>query len=280
MPAGGKPIALNVSVDNPTLFFTRALRAALIAGGIDVQGPAADLDDLGHDAPDPRSAAPIATFRSPPLSTLAVRLMKISQNLYAETLLETLSGTTPATAAGGRAVVQSVLTAWGLADGDVIQRDGSGLTRYDFVTAEALVAILTHVDRDPRLREPFEASLPIAGRDGTLAKRMKGTPAEGNVRAKTGSMTGVRGTSGSDDRRRRAARLRHPREQLRGARQRRHKNRRRHRRPPGRVQALRLRGVFVALLGLQRQQRIDPRRSQRDGGGNHERNRAEARTPT
>ena len=82
------------------------------------------------------------------------------------------------------------------APGALIQRDGSGLTRYDFVTPEALVTILTHVDRDARLRGPFEASLPIAGRDGTLANRMKGTPAEGNARAKTGSMTAVRGTSG------------------------------------------------------------------------------------
>ena len=58
------------------------------------------------------------------------------------------------------------------------------------------MTILTHVDRDRRLKGPFEASLPIAGRDGTLANRMKGTPAEGNARAKTGSMTPVRGTSG------------------------------------------------------------------------------------
>src|SRR6185295_6797901 len=63
-------------------------------------------------------------------------------------------------------------------------------------TPNALVTILAHLDRDARLREPFEASLPIAGRDGSLTTRMKGTPAEGNARAKTGSMTGVRALSG------------------------------------------------------------------------------------
>jgi D-alanyl-D-alanine carboxypeptidase/D-alanyl-D-alanine-endopeptidase (penicillin-binding protein 4) len=78
----------------------------------------------------------------------------------------------------------------------LIQRDGSGLSRYDYVTADALVTILTHVHNDERLRGPFEASLPVAGRDGTLANRMKGTPAEGNARAKTGSMSNVRALSG------------------------------------------------------------------------------------
>ncbi len=70
------------------------------------------------------------------------------------------------------------------------------MSRYDYVTADALAAILAHVDRDERLRGPFEAALPIAGRDGTLANRMKGTPAEGNARAKTGSMSNVRALAG------------------------------------------------------------------------------------
>ena len=74
--------------------------------------------------------------------------------------------------------------------------DGSGLSRYNFVTTETLVTILTHVDRDERSRGPFEAALPVAGRDGSLAGRMKGTPAEGNERAKTGSMANVRALSG------------------------------------------------------------------------------------
>ena len=122
--------------------------------------------------------------------------MKVSQNLYAETFLTTLGAASPATAASGRTTVQAVLARWGVAAGGLIQRDGSGLSRYDYVTPEALVTILTHVDRDPRLRGPFEAALPIAGRDGGLSNRMKGTPAEGNARAKTGSMSNVRALSG------------------------------------------------------------------------------------
>jgi D-alanyl-D-alanine carboxypeptidase/D-alanyl-D-alanine-endopeptidase (penicillin-binding protein 4) len=193
---GAAPSNLAVSVDNPTQFYANALRAGLIANGIDVRGPAVDIDDIG-DAPVTRGT-PIVSYRSAPLSTLAVRLMKISQNLYAESFLKTIAaapGVVPTAAAGWKAAA-AIFERWGVPPGALIQRDGSGLTRYDFVTPETLVTILTHVDRDPRLKDPFEASLPIAGRDGTLANRMKGTPAEGNARAKTGSMTGVRGTSG------------------------------------------------------------------------------------
>jgi D-alanyl-D-alanine carboxypeptidase/D-alanyl-D-alanine-endopeptidase (penicillin-binding protein 4) len=111
--------------------------------------------------------------------------------------LKTLGGGSgPATFANGRAAVQTTLQAWGVAAGEVIDRDGSGLSRYDFVSPAALVTILTHLARDEQLRGPFEATLPIAGRDGTLSNRMKGTAAEGNARAKTGSMTGVRTLSG------------------------------------------------------------------------------------
>jgi D-alanyl-D-alanine carboxypeptidase/D-alanyl-D-alanine-endopeptidase (penicillin-binding protein 4) len=194
IPAGHAAAALAVSVENPTLFFARALRQALIANGVDIRGPAVDVDDV-HDAP-PRPGPPIATHTSPPLSTLAVRLMKISQNLYAETLLKTLAPAPPRTAERGRAEVAAALQPWGVGADSLIQRDGSGLSRYDFVTADALVTILAHVDHDERLRVPFVASLPIAGRDGTLSNRMKGTAAEGNARAKTGSMTGVRSTAG------------------------------------------------------------------------------------
>ena len=122
--------------------------------------------------------------------------MKVSQNQYAETFLKTVSEGEVRSAAAGRTAALAILHAWGVQPAELIMRDGSGLTRYDFVSPEALVTVLGHVYRDAKLRGPFEASLPIAGRDGTLANRMKGTPAEGNVRAKSGSMTGVRSLSG------------------------------------------------------------------------------------
>jgi len=206
IPVGAAPAARVVSVDNPTLFAAAALRDALIARGIDIRGPAVDVDEIAKP-PKRSDGVVLVSYRSPPLSVLAVRLMKMSQNLYAETLLKTLavkrvsdvSDTCPcggASAVDGRAAVQATLLPWGVPAESIIQRDGSGLSRYDYVTADALVTILTHVDRDDRLRGAFEASLPIAGRDGTLANRMKGTTADGNARAKSGSMSNVRALSG------------------------------------------------------------------------------------
>ena len=124
-------------------------------------------------------------------------MMKLSQNLYAETLLKTLGvNGGPGTSEAGRLAVRSVLQAWNIDPGGVVQADGSGLSRYNLITPDAMVAILTHVDRDERLRYAFEASLPVAGRDGTLENRMRGTRAEGNARVKTGSLTGMRAMAG------------------------------------------------------------------------------------
>ena len=196
VPLGAAPVTRLVSVDNPTQFFVNALRTTLIGHGIDVRGPSVDIDDI-RDAPPRPDGAPLINYRSAPLSTLAIRLMKASQNLYAETFLKTLAaGPAVATTAAGRTIAQTALQAWGVGADGLILRDGSGLTRYDYVTPDALVTILSHIDREASLKGPFEASLPIAGRDGSLANRMKGTAAEGNARAKTGSMSNVRGLSG------------------------------------------------------------------------------------
>jgi D-alanyl-D-alanine carboxypeptidase/D-alanyl-D-alanine-endopeptidase (penicillin-binding protein 4) len=186
VPLAGPAVVRNVSVYNPTIYFAHALRAALIANGIDVQGPAVDIDEAAHVS---RTADPVllSFHRSPPLSVFATTMMKDSQNLYAETLLQ---------AVGGPGEVRLVLERWGIPIDDFLIADGSGLSRYNLVTAEGLVVILTRIARDDRLRDPFQATLPIAGRDGTLAQRMKGTAAEGNARAKTGSFSNARALSG------------------------------------------------------------------------------------
>lgn len=196
LPLGNPPALRLVSVDNPTMFFASALRKGLVDNGVDVHGPAVDIDAIA-DAPAQDHATTVVSYRSAPLSTLALRLMKNSVNQYGETMLKALgvaSGTP--TADGGITTAAAILKTWGLADGALIQRDGSGLSRYNFTSAEAFVAILEHVDHDEKLKGPFEASLPIAGVDGSLANRMKGTRAEGNAKAKTGSMTSVRTISG------------------------------------------------------------------------------------
>jgi D-alanyl-D-alanine carboxypeptidase/D-alanyl-D-alanine-endopeptidase (penicillin-binding protein 4) len=196
IPHSAAPIARSVSVDNPTLFFVNALRAALISHGIDVQGPAADIDDLVNP-PLSLAGTLLATYRSPRLSTIATRMMKFSQNLYAETLLKTIGAAAGApTLAGGREAVRATVQSWGVMPTALVMIDGSGLSRNNLVTPEALVAILTHVDHDPRLHNSFEETLPVWGNDGTLGARSRDTTAANNARAKTGTIANVRTLSG------------------------------------------------------------------------------------
>jgi serine-type D-Ala-D-Ala carboxypeptidase/endopeptidase (penicillin-binding protein 4) len=185
IPAGAAPLVRNVSVYNPTLYYVTALREALVYNGIAVDGAAVDIDDLA-DVPPVANAALAVSYSSPPLASLAQTMMKMSQNMFAESLFQAI---------GSRAGVDTVLKQWGIVD-SVVVADGSGLSRYNLITPEALAAILTHVYRDERLRESFRAALPIAGQDGTLTGQMKGTAAAGNARAKTGSMSNVRSLSG------------------------------------------------------------------------------------
>ena len=188
LPLHGRPFAQNVSVDNPTLYFATALRAALIADGIPIRGAAVDIDDISP-TPSHDGIAPLASYQSPPLSVLATTMMKLSQNQYAEALLKTIGA---GTAKGGSDVVRAALQSWDIDPAGVIQVDGSGLSRYDFITPAAMVAVLTHVEHSDNLRAVYESTLPIAGRDGTLEQRMRGTAAEGKALVKSGSMTGVR----------------------------------------------------------------------------------------
>jgi D-alanyl-D-alanine carboxypeptidase/D-alanyl-D-alanine-endopeptidase (penicillin-binding protein 4) len=92
-------------------------------------------------------------------------------------------------------VVDSLHRTWGLPGRKLAQADGSGLSRYNLVAPELLIALLEHM-RGSANYQTFYAALPVAGVDGTLASRMKGTPLQGNVHAKTGTVTNVRSLSG------------------------------------------------------------------------------------
>jgi D-alanyl-D-alanine carboxypeptidase/D-alanyl-D-alanine-endopeptidase (penicillin-binding protein 4) len=123
-------------------------------------------------------------------------MMKLSQNLYAETLLRAMGDGEVRETASGREAALAVLDGWQVDRLDVLLADGSGLSRYDLITASALAIVLARVAADATMGPTFEASLPVAGQDGTLAGRMAGTRAEGNARAKTGSFSNARALAG------------------------------------------------------------------------------------
>jgi D-alanyl-D-alanine carboxypeptidase/D-alanyl-D-alanine-endopeptidase (penicillin-binding protein 4) len=198
---GAKPVTRSVAVVNPTIFFVQALKDALAARGIEVIGPAVDFDDVAPEfagAAMPATPRVLASTSSPPLKDIAVVLMKVSQNLYAETLLKTIGATRGGlgTIAAGQNVLRDLLKSWNVAEDAYVAVDGSGLSRYNYVTAETLTTILEHMYRDPRHHDAFVATLPIAGKDGTVSTRMRRTRAEGNAVAKTGSISNVRSLSG------------------------------------------------------------------------------------
>jgi D-alanyl-D-alanine carboxypeptidase/D-alanyl-D-alanine-endopeptidase (penicillin-binding protein 4) len=192
-----QPATRDVAVINPTIYFAQSLKDALVARGIEVMGEAADADER-VDLPAQDARRVLAQSQSPALREIATVLMKVSQNLYAETLLKALGAARGGlgTTEGGRIATRALLSSWGVPQSTYVQYDGSGLSRYDYVTADLIVTILERMYGDPRHKEAFLATLPIAGKDGTIASRMKKTRAEGNAAAKTGSIANVRALSG------------------------------------------------------------------------------------
>lgn len=197
VPAGGEPLVRSASVDNPTRFFVDGLRRELIGRGIAVTGDAWDIDDLS-EAPAAGPKRAIARHRSPSLVTLAGYFMKVSQNFYAETLVKAIGRAAGGggTMEAGRRVMRETLAAWGVPADAAVIVDGSGLSRYNYVTAGTMVAVLKRLWNDENMRGPFTASLPVAGHDGTLETRMRGSWLDAHVQAKTGTISNVRALSG------------------------------------------------------------------------------------
>src|ERR1035437_5837695 len=190
--SNGATVPPPVVIREPAAAFLDALAAALSETHITLDGSA----DARPALPD-SGLLPIFELRSPPLSAILARMAKPSQNQIAEILFKTLAleKTGVGTADSARRVVERQLLAWGaLPDGCAV-RDGSGLSRHDYVTPETIVRVLDAM-RTSRDSPVWYDALPIAGVDGTISARMKGTPAERNVRAKTGTVDKARSLSG------------------------------------------------------------------------------------
>ena len=195
IPTGAPPVRLAVAVGNPTFWFASVLRNRLQVQGIEVTGDAWDIDDV-RPPPDRGAAQVLYTHRSKPLRDIVQPLLKESINLYAESVMRLNAG--PGQLPTNDAALDGFgkrLAAWGIPANAQQQVDGSGLSRRDTVTAETVLVVLQHM-HDPSGTSPFVTALPLAGVDGTLAERMKNTPAAGNVRAKTGTMSNIRSLAG------------------------------------------------------------------------------------
>ena len=193
--AGAPPTRLEVSAGNPTFWFASVFRNRLQRQGIEVLGEAWDIDDA-QPPPDRASAPVIFTHQSRPLSDVVQPLLKNSINLYAEAVmrLNAAPGMLPTndSALDG---FRRRLEAWGIAADAQQVIDGSGLSRRDTISAEALLVILQRM-QDRAGMSAFVTGLPVAGVDGSLSSRMRDTPAAGNVRAKTGTMSNIRSLAG------------------------------------------------------------------------------------
>jgi D-alanyl-D-alanine carboxypeptidase/D-alanyl-D-alanine-endopeptidase (penicillin-binding protein 4) len=155
------------------------------------------------ESPSRPGTIEIASRESPPLSIVASNTLKPSQNLYTEIILRTLGKRAVSTGQSsartsedaGLEVVKAFLKEAGLNPESLVLSDGSGLSRNDMVTADASVRLLTYMSRH-RYATAWIDALPIGGVDGTLRNRLKGTVAENNLRAKTGSLSSAASLSG------------------------------------------------------------------------------------
>jgi D-alanyl-D-alanine carboxypeptidase/D-alanyl-D-alanine-endopeptidase (penicillin-binding protein 4) len=177
---------------DPATAYLNAFNDALVRKHINIE--AGVMDSI---LPTPIKMETLFTYVSPPLRLILPALMKPSQNQIAEILLKTigLERGGMGTADSATTIVAQQLLAWGVQPDGFAIYDGSGLSRHDLVSPETLVRVLDRIQRDTAFAVYYNA-MPIAGVDGTLKDRMKGTPAEGNVHAKTGSLGGARSLSG------------------------------------------------------------------------------------
>lgn len=195
MPAGADSVVAIRTVEDPALYAVTVFAELLEERGIGVGGsvrrgpvgPAEAVDTIARHVSD-SLAASVRNF------------LKISDNLTGEQLVKALGAETagpPGSYETGLAAERRILAAEaGLDTTRMRLADGSGVSRYNLVTARSIVGLLSVMHARADLRPIWRSALPVAGVDGTLEERMRGTPAEGRARAKTGTLAGVTALSG------------------------------------------------------------------------------------
>jgi serine-type D-Ala-D-Ala carboxypeptidase/endopeptidase (penicillin-binding protein 4) len=205
--ADAPAMTLRYGIDDPAHFAAWRLRELLRARGVRVDG---DID-VRHrpltPADDPKlrgtasfsapvEPAMLAELTPQPLAENMIRINKESQNLHSELMLRRVARQSGSgSIADGQAIMRRVMTEAGLAETGYDFSDGSGMSSYNRITPRAAVGLLAWIARQP-WGMAWRDTLPIAGRDGTLQNRFKGTLLEGKLFAKTGSLNASRALSG------------------------------------------------------------------------------------
>ena len=192
LAVGEDPEELAVALEDPARYAATVFAEVLEAKGIRVTGAVATSSD-----PLPPGARVLAGHDSPPLAEILKGVNKPSQNLHTEMLLRLLGARLrgAGTVEAGHAAVMEFLRRVGVDPRAWALQDASGLSRSDLVSPHEMVSLLAAMDRH-RYGAAFRDSLPIAGVDGTLEHRMRGTAAQGRVAAKTGTIRHVNALAG------------------------------------------------------------------------------------
>lgn len=193
---GNDSVRTYATVNNPTQYAMVVLKEVLEKKGIVIKGYPVDIDDIVEPLDYSRTEE-LFTYYSYSLNEIIKVLNKNSRNFYAEQLLKTIGLEKEGfgTADNGIKAAYEVLQEMGINPESLVMVDGSGLSQLNLVTPRQIVTLLNYMYKS-KYFIPFFNSLPIAGIDGTLGQRMKGTRSENRVRAKTGFLEYVRSLSG------------------------------------------------------------------------------------
>jgi len=186
---------LTIAIEEPAEYAARLLARLLEARGVQIRGVARARHFGGSS--DPAAETVLAERLGEPLAEEIRQVNKNSLNLHAELLLLLAGHEALGLHSREDAVkfAEDFYRNAGVADGDTVLSDGSGLSRRDLVTPRAIVQLLIYAAAQP-WGEIYRSSLPVAGVDGTLSERMKNTAAEGRIFAKTGTVEHVVALSG------------------------------------------------------------------------------------